>query len=353
MELIGNQGITTQLSLMSQASAYSDRPLPHMLLSGSPGCGKTSTAKYISSKMGSRFFSVVPEAIKTRDDVLRIIEMFDRKTGYDREGNRLKDIRISYPILFIDEIHRMPITGQEHLGIVMEEWQIPIEQKRMRVGIYDKLNLRTDRYRWCPLFTLIGATTNDGLLSKPFKDRFKAKFIFSTYTLEESIKIVLVHNDRLNAANTFTKVNIDHGGAMEIAKRGRGTPRILVTLLERCRDLALAKKIDTITTEVSIAMFAILNIDGCGLTETDIKILKLLFNSNDPIGLDNLAVITNESKQAISDTVEPYLIQQELISRTGRGRALTDKGKEYLVSNGHIEDKQDYVDIPYNYNRRL
>jgi len=352
MELIGNKGVRKQLMLMAAACRQSDRPLPHMLLSGAAGCGKTSTAKSLAINSNAQFLSVTPESIKTRDDVLRIIDQFDKKTGYDRKGTRIRSIPIAYPILFIDEVHRIPITGQEHLGIVMEEWALPIDPKkavRHPTAVLEKETINT---RWCPRFTLVGATTNDGLLSKPFKDRFKVRFVFSTYTFEESMSIAQTHNDSLNKKNDM-HIKLGEDASKEIALRGRGVPRIIVTLLERCRDMSIAHNMDEISVESARVTFDMLNIDKNGLNEVDVKILKILNDSENPLGVENLSVLTNESKQAITETVEPYLIQQELIVRTGRGRIITDKGRSYLILNGHIEDKGGWVDIPYNYVRSL
>jgi len=350
MKLIGNQNIRDQLDV-ARFSAYSeDRPLPHTLLSGAAGCGKTSTAREIAQQSNSLFINVAPESIRTRDDILNLIEQFDRKTGYDRYGNRIKEIKITYPIVFIDEIHRLPIAGQEHLGIAMEEWRVPLDEKQVKIKPYDKFGTHIkNRSRWCPKFTLIGATTNDGLLSKPFKDRFKLRFLFNTYTIEDSIEIVKVHANRL-------KVNIDDGGAYEIARRGRGVPRIIVSLLERCKDFAISMGHTIINTEVAKVTFSFIKIDNSGLNEVDIKILTTLYDTKGPIGIDNLAIIVNESKQAISETIEPYLIQRGLLTRTPHGRMLTEKGKEYLIKQGHIKeniDDDDWVDIPNDYVRRL
>jgi len=349
MKLIGNDDIQNQLTLARFSAKEDDRPLPHTLFSGAAGCGKTSTARSIARESGSLFVSVAPESIKTRDDVLNIFDQFDKKEGYDKYGDRIKEIKIPFPILFIDEIHRLPITGQEHLGIAMEEWVIALDVSQVKAKSYDKFGIRSkERSRWIPYFALMGATTNDGLLSKPFKDRFKLRFLFNTYSLEESIEIVKVHADRL-------KVSIDDGGALEVAQRGRGVPRILVSLLERCKDFVISINTRHITAEYSKYTFTLMKVDSTGLTEVDIKILLALYKSKDhPLGVDNMAIIVNESKQAISETIEPYLIQRGLITGTSRGRALTEPGKEYLISKGLIDegDEEDWVDIRNDYVRR-
>lgn len=348
MKLIGNTDIMHQLTLARFSAKEDDRALPHTLFSGAAGCGKTSTARFIANESGSLFVSVVPEAIKTRDDVLNIFEQFDKKTGYDRYGDRIKEISIAYPLLFIDEIHRLPATGQEHLGIVMEEWRIALDASQVKAKPYDKFGMDVkERSRWCPFFTLMGATTNDGLLSKPFRDRFKLRFLFNTYDLEESIEIVSVHAERLG-------VSIDRDGSLEIAQRGRGVPRILVRLLERCRDFAISIDSRHIDSDGAKVTFALMKVDNTGLTSVDVQILKTLYKSKEPLGIDNLSIIVNESKQGISETIEPYLIQRGFITRMSRGRTLTESGKEYLIMKGYIDegDEEDWVDIPNDYMRR-
>jgi len=351
MKIIGNKDIMSQLAVAAHSATVENRSLPHTLLSGAAGCGKTSTARHIAERTGCGIIEVPPEGIKSRDDMLRIREAFDI-TGYDRIGNKVGKIRPS--ILFIDEIHRLPIRGQEHLGIAMENWIIPLDENQVKLGLNLKESVQfgsaaKGRGRWCPRFTLIGATTDDGLLSKPFKDRFKMKFIFNTYSLEESIEIVSVHAERL-------KVEITEDAVEAVAKRGRGVPRILVGLLERCRDTAISAKLNTINVNVCKVAFMLMGVDNTGLTQTDIKILKTLYKSGDPVGLDNLSIIVNESRKTISETIEPYLVQRGFILRSSRGRTLTKKGREYLIENGHVEGEEnnvDYIDIPLDYERSI
>jgi len=344
MKLIGNKEVFLQLNISTKSAIMENRSLPHILLTGAAGCGKTSTAKYIAKNSGAEFLEATHESIKTRDDILALRDQLNME-GYDKQtGNKIEQVRPT--IVFIDEIHRLSSTGQEHLGIAMENWIIPVEKKQAKISYYGEFGLnREGRGRWCPRFTLIGATTNDGLLTKPFKDRFKFRFIFSTYTFEESKQIVITHAKRLGAF-------INEEAVVEIAKKGRGVPRILVTLLERCKDTASYTS-SIIDLAVAQATFKLMGIDPNGLTPTDIHIMKSLYKSENPIGLDNLAIITNESPKAISETVEPFLIQRGFITRGSRGRLLTDKGREYLVMNNHVDNGVDYVDIPLAYNRRI
>lgn len=346
MKLIGNVDIWHQLRMAKFSAMKDSRPLPHILLSGAAGCGKTSMAKELADQYGNQFLVVAPQSVKSREDVVAIMRKLDRR-GYDKNGNIIDRKVISPPIIFVDEIHRMPVTGQEHLGIAMEEWYVPVEPKKARVGLLDHFNVDKEEVaKWCPRFTLIGATTNDGLLSKPFKDRFKMRFIFNTYDMTDSITIALTHAERLN-------INISPGAAEEIAKRGRGVPRIIVGLLERCRDFMRAADKQQMDTDLARAAFLLFKIDDTGMTEVDVKILKALYDSDIPLGIDNLSIIVNESRQSISETIEPYLIQRGFMTRSSRGRVLTDLGRAYLVKGGYIKDntEDDWAEIPTNYKR--
>jgi len=234
----------------------------------------------------------------------------------------------------------------------MEEWYISAETKSVEVK-QNSINAGGN-IRWSPQFTLIGATTNDGLLSKPFRDRFKLRFLFTTYSIEESFKITVVHTERLNKKDQSKHINITNGAALAIAHRGRGVPRIIVGLLERCRDYAISVNVDTITIEETTSVFTLLKIDETGLNAIDIKILMFLYENNRPVGLDNLSVLLNESKQVLLETTEPYLVQRELMTRSGRGRVLTEKGRQYLIDHNYIADKEDVVfEISATYERNL
>lgn len=346
MELIGNKDIFLQLRIAAESAATENRSLPHMLLTGAAGCGKTSTARYVATTTGSDFMEIVTEGVKTRDDALALRDQLN-KEGYNTQtGDKTTKIRPT--IVFIDEIHRLSNPGQEHLGIMMENWIIPVEKKEAKVSYFGGFGLNPEgRGRWCPRFTLIGATTNDGLLTKPFKDRFKFRFVFNTYNLEEAKQIVIAH------AADLEGVDITERAIIEIAQRGRGVPRILVTLLERCRDSTVSTGTKTINRALAQMTFSMMKVDPTGLTQVDINIMKALFEANDPIGLDNLAIISNESSKVITETIEPYMIQQGLIKRIPKGRVLTNKGREYLILHNHVQGSADCVDIPLTYKRRI
>lgn len=360
MKLIGNEDIFKQLEIAAASARTENKSIPHTLLSGAAGCGKTSIAKFMADIFGGDFIEITPESIQDRNDMLRIKRLLNRE-GYNYIGDIVNQIKPT--VIFVDEIHRLKITGQEHLGLAMESWTIPVEEKQARVGLSGKFgHSLKGRVRWCPRFTLVGATTNDGLLSKPFKDRFKLRFLLNIYSLDESIEILRVHAIRLNEENTkrdamdgTKRIMLTYEAVEEIAKRGRGVPRILVALLERCRDMAVSHGMDMVDKTMAIATFMLMGIDKSGFTKVDIKLMSSLYENEDPIGLDNLAIIINESKQTIKDTIEPHLIQERLISRAQRGRVLTSKGRRYLMENGLIEydENEDFIDIPATYERRI
>ncbi len=317
--IIGNDSIKLQLRIASKASSMRNTSTPHVLCAGAAGCGKTTIAKALVANINSELIKVPAEALKKTEDIIQIVEQLNAD-GYDRNGKIVGDINPS--VVFIDEIHKMPLAGQEILGIAAEEWHISHKDKYTGEII-----------RWgVPRFTLIGATTLEGLLSKPFRDRFKLIFYFSTYTHEESIKIVLMH-----AKLKDEKITTE--GAVEIAKRGRGVPRILVGLLDNCINSNVVLRKETIDANSAVATFEIMGIDASGLSKEDISVLKALYEAGTPVGIDTLSILTNVSPQTIMNAKEPYLLQQGLIIRTGRGRALTRKGREYLIENKYIEAK--------------
>jgi Holliday junction DNA helicase RuvB len=168
------------------------------------------------------------------------------------------------------------------------------------------------------------------------------RFVFEPYNLQESVEIAKVHASRLG-------IPIDVRAAEEIAKRGRGVPRIIVGYLERARDLAVISKLDSISVEVTGIMFRELGIDETGLTKTDLKILKTLHDVGTPIGLDNLSVIINEAPKTILSTIEPFLIQQGLMIRSGRGRIITNRGIQHLENSDYLakDRRREEIDIGY------
>lgn len=330
MKPIGNTNTLQQIGVAMESAQAGNRSIPHMLLAGAAGCGKTTTAKYLAEVTGAKLITIACDTIKNRGDLVPLLEALDRD-GYDQKGNRVGKIVPS--IIFIDEIHNLSLSGQEVLGIMMEEWYVPVSENiKVDEKVQADPNVRRVKLaeRWCPRFTLIGATTNDGKLSKPFRDRFKMRFTFSTYSIEESVEIVKVHAQRL-------ELKIDDEAAIEIAKRGRGVPRILVRYVEACRDFSVVNKMDRINFNTTRMAFYIMGVDKIGLTRAYVKILKLLHAFENPLGIDNLAIQLNESPKVVVEAIEPFLIQSGLMVRSSKGRLLTPKGRQYLIAEGHIK----------------
>ena len=321
-DIIGNDNIKLQLQIASQAARINNTSIPHVLFAGAAGCGKTSMAKALSKDVRTNLIKVPPESLKTSQDLLDISENMNY-SGYNKYGNVVGQRKPS--ILFLDEIHKMPLSGQESLGIAMEEWYTATKNKWTR---------EVDNI-WLPRFTVVGATTLEGKLSKPFRDRFKLIFYFETYDFDLSVQIVKKHAE-------LNKIQITDGAAIEIAKRSRGVPRVMVSYLTNCADAATVAEMELVDEVATTSMFNIMGIDDKGLTRSDIKVLKSLYKSGMPVGLDTLSVMTDISGQTIQNAIEPYLIQTGLILRSSRGRLITKKGLEYLVLNKHIEPKRKF-----------
>jgi Holliday junction DNA helicase RuvB len=328
MKYIGNEDFLEQIRIAQIAAREMNSAMPHMLFAGAAGCGKTTLSRKVAEESGYKHISATPESLGTRRGIVDTIDMFD-ETGYDKYGNRID--RIKPTLLFIDEIHGLSIKAQELLGVAMEDLEIESDIKGLM--------------KWIPRFTLVGATTDDGILSKPFRDRFKFRFPFSPYKLDEIYQIIEVHAERL-------KVTITPKAIREIARRGRGTPRIVVGYLERCRDMGIAHRSEVITSAITAETFKQLHIDKDGLLEVEVEILRALYEARVAVGLDALAIRVNENKKTLTCSAEPYLIQQGLMTVGGRGRKITEKGVKHLEQNGYAGRKKiTKVDLPRGYKR--
>lgn len=326
MNIIGHENTKAQLEVAMIAAKQRNMALPHMLFSGAAGCGKTSLARYVAQKSTVSFLSVVPNDIKDYESTLRLLERLDH-TNYDDRGNRIG--RIKPTILFLDEVHNLPLKGQELLGLVMERFMIE--------------SGKPNRYLWTPFFTLIGATTLAGKLSKPFRDRFKINFTFQPYNIDDMCAIVAYHAKNLNVRTT-------PAGEIEIAKRSRGTPRIAVGFLERIRDRMIAIGVTHAPHGLITAAFKEMGIDEEGFTVLEIRLLKKLFEAGCPVSLDNLSIILQEDSKSIRDFAEPYLIRKGMILVQSKGRIITEKGSKYLNTSGNAE-KLVKSEIDFNYER--
>ncbi len=313
----GQDSIKERLDLYVTASKMRDEPLGHLLLNGPPGLGKTTLAYIIANEKGADIKTSSGPVIEKPGDLAGLLTSLE-------EGD----------ILFIDEIHRMNRTVEEYLYSAMEDYFIDIMIDQGPGARSVRLNL--------PRFTLIGATTRQGLLSSPLRSRFPLSCRLDYYDIESLHQIVLRSAEILN-------VEIECDGALEIASRSRGTPRITNNLLRWARDYAQVKADNIITKETAAASLKMLNIDANGLDEMDNRLLEtLIYNFNGgPVGGKNLAVAVGEDEGTISDVYEPFLIQEGYLMRTPQGRVVTPKAwhrfnleptKNYLQKN-NLEKK--------------
>lgn len=328
MGFIGHSNIKKRVEIAVNSAKSRNCAIPHIMLSGAAGCGKTTTARWLASIGGYNYFPAAPLSLKTRRDVYTLLEKLDH-SGYNERGDRVGEIKPT--ILFFDEIHQMSVVGQELLGIAMERFLLESDTP--------------NKYIWLPYFTVVGATTDDGILTKPFRDRFKLTFVYEPYSDEDMYKIVIHHANK-------NKLAITPDAVKNITYRSRGVPRTMVNYLETIRDVMLAEKTDIITDGLVNLAFKSMGIDDTGLTNTEIKILIKLYNSKSPIGLDNLAIISNESAKTILQTIEPFLIRRGLIVRMSKGRGITEEGIRYLEEHGHLSTlKESKVQVDTNYRR--
>jgi Holliday junction DNA helicase RuvB len=312
--IIGNREILNNLLIVVDSARKRKRPMPHILLDGSAGCGKTTTAYYVASLLNIKMLSVIPDSIKESSDISTFCKMLMFSANKHRR----------YPLIFIDEVHQLPAKGQEVLGLLLENFKAPIQMGGMGQTIEVSI----------PPFTMLAATTDSGKLIKPFRDRFKLRFIFKEYSVEEATKIAKYHSERLEIVLPIEQ-------AVQVAIRGRGVPRVIISHLERYRDFAVVQNKKTLNNEQFNGLYNnILKINEDGFTETDVSILKSLYKQGKPVGLENLSMIVNESPNVLKNTIEPYLIQKGLITRASKGRSLTEDGVRYLLEKNIVEDAE-------------
>jgi len=313
MDLIGHENTKKRVKIALDSAIQRNTALPHILLSGAAGCGKTTTAQWLATLGGYEYLPASPLGLKTKKDVYTLMEKLNLQ-GYNKSGDRID--RVKPTLLFFDEVHQLPVIGQELLGLAMERFILEAD-------IPNKLI-------WLPHFTIVGATTDDGKLTKPFRDRFKQKFIFEPYSDKEMCQIVRFHAKKMD-------LPITRDAVINLTKRSRGVPRIMVNYLNTIRDIKLVTQAAVVTTGLIDSAFDSIGVDTTGLTKIEIRILKSLYETGVPVGLDNLAIITNESPKTIVQSIEPFLIRRGLLIRTGKGRSITKKGIEYLEDHNHLD----------------
>ncbi len=299
-DYIGQTEMKENLKIFISAAKKRKEPLDHLLFYGPPGLGKTSMAMLIASEMGVNIKTTTGPAIERPGDMAAILNNLS-------EGD----------VLFIDEIHRLNRQVEEVLYPAMEDFVVDIvigkgpQAKSIRLDI--------------PRFTLIGATTRAGLLSAPLRDRFGMVNHLEFYKDEELAKIVM------NSAKVL-KVEIDRDGALEIARRSRGTPRLANRLLRRVRDFAEVRYDGKIDQEVADIALDLLKVDPNGLDTVDRKMLTTMMDlyGGGPVGIETIAASIGEDAGTIEDVCEPYLMQKGFLQRTPRGRMVTDFCREYF-----------------------
>lgn len=299
-EFIGQEQLKGNLSVFIEAARQRQEPMDHVLLYGPPGLGKTTLAHIIANEMGAPIHVTSGPAIVKPGDLVGILTNLE-------EG----------AVLFIDEIHR--------LGRVVEEYLYPaMEDRKVDIMIGDGPAARSVRME-VPAFTVIGATTRQGLLTGPLRDRFGIINHFQYYDEAALFEIV-------KRSAGILGYNIAVDGAEEIARRSRGTPRITNRLLRRVRDFAQVDGLTEIHMPIVQKASKALEIDHIGLDRVDRTILRMIIerHGGGPVGIDTIAASTGEDSQTIEDVYEPYLLQIGLLQRTPRGRCVSDFAYEHL-----------------------
>ncbi len=299
-EYIGQRQVKESLSLFIEAARRRGEALDHVLLYGPPGLGKTTLAGCIAHELGVNLRVTSGPAIERQGDLVAILTNLKPRD-----------------VLFIDEIHRLSRVIEEVLYPAMEDFAVDIVLGKGP-------GARSVRLQLAP-FTLIGATTRAGMLSSPLRDRFGVVLRLDFYPVEELAEIVRRSARILGMA-------IDDGGAEEIARRSRGTPRTANRLLRRVRDFAQVRAGGVITREVARQGLRLLEVDERGLDSVDRRLLEVILGKFDggPVGIETLAAAVGEEPETIEDIYEPYLMQQGYLERTPRGRVATRLASEHL-----------------------
>mgnify|MGYP000903242069 FL=1 len=313
-QYIGQGKVKEVLNIFIESARMRNQPLDHVLLSGPPGLGKTTLANIISNEMGVNIRVTSGPAIERPGDLAAILTNLNEND-----------------VLFIDEIHRLNKSVEEIMYPALEDYALDIIIGKGPSARSIRLDL--------PKFTLIGATTRAGMLASPLRDRFGVMCNLDFYNSDDLKKIIVRSAGIIN-------IEISDNGAEEIARRSRGTPRIANRLLRRVRDYAIVKSngiIDTSTADKALSMF---EIDGIGLDKLDRRILNTIieYYKGGPVGLDTLAASIGEEKGTIEDVYEPYLMQIGFLSRTPRGRVVTELGYKHV---NKIKKESDQISINF------
>jgi Holliday junction DNA helicase RuvB len=299
-DLIGQDHVCANLSILIEAAQKRDEAIDHVLLYGPPGLGKTTLAHIIANEMDVPIRVTSGPAIERTGDLAAILSNLRHKE-----------------IFFIDEVHRLGRAVEEILYPAMEDFALDFVIGKGPSARSIRLNL--------PRFTVVGATTRLALLTAPLRSRFGATFRVDFYDQEALAAIV-------RRAAGVLEVEIDESGAAEIARRGRGTPRVALRLLKRVRDFAQVRANGQVTAEVACEALEMLNVDRSGLDDVDRRVLTTIIDKFDggPVGLDTIAAAVSEEPDTIMDVIEPYLLRLGFLDRTPRGRVATVRAYQHL-----------------------
>lgn len=308
-EYIGQDDVKSQMALFIEAAKKRGDVLDHSLIYGPPGLGKTTLAHVIAHQMGAGLKQTAGPVLERSGDLAAILTKLE-----------------PCDILFIDEIHRLNPVVEEILYPALEDFKLDIMVGEGVAAHSVQLEL--------PPFTLIGATTRAGMLTSPLRDRFGIVQRLQFYNVKDLKKIV-------ERSANILGIEIESNGALEIAKRSRGTPRIANRLLRRVRDFATIKTNGIIHQQIANEALAVLKVDELGLEQLDRDYLHIITQkfSGGPVGLDTLSTAIGEERGTLEDMVEPYLIQQGFVMRTPRGRSATDLAYSHLGLTNNTKEK--------------
>ncbi len=299
-DFIGQEKLKENLNVFVNAAKARGEALDHVLFYGPPGLGKTTMAHIIAAELGSQIRLTSGPAVEKSGDIAAILTNIEKRD-----------------VLFIDEIHRLPNIVEEILYPAMEDFHMDIMIGQGPGARSVRLDL--------PKFTLVGATTRAGLLTSPLRDRFGVILRFDFYAPQEITTIV-------KRSASILGIEVTADGALEVASRSRGTPRVANRLLKRVRDYAEVKAGGVITEKVAKEALAMLEIDSRGFDKMDRRILSTIIEKfgGGPVGVEAIASALHEEKDAIEDLYEPYLMQEGFINRTPRGRVATEAAYKHL-----------------------
>ncbi len=309
-EITGQERVVENMQILIEAARKREEPVDHVLLYGPPGLGKTTFAYVIANEMGVNIRITAGPSIERAGDLAAILSNM-------RKGD----------VLFIDEIHRLGRAVEEVLYPAMEDYVLDVVIGKGPTAKNVRLNL--------PHFTVIGATTRLALLTAPLRTRFGAVYRLDFYSLEAMSKIV-------RRATGLLEIPVEEDGILEIARRGRGTPRVALRLLKRVRDYAEVRAEGAITGDVAAEALDLLEIDPLGLDDIDRRVLLTIIEKFEggPVGLETIAASISEESDTIMDVYEPYLLQLGFIERTPRGRVATRLAYDHLGLNDSRPPRQ-------------